>query len=660
MNHTNSQVNITLGAKTYSINYAYNKSTTFYDLLEYFAYLYPELNLCQCYEFYILQKRNKYNLISASKISEREDYLNNLSLIKTRKDCIHKKENYFLLSKTNLISIFKIKNDDLKNIIQELNNKHSKAEKEHSQKIAELNSQIKELEYDNELLLTSVNGVPSKTEFLKQMGFNNINKLKECPNLIEINKQNGQIEVKNQKNDNVNSIDFYDVIVHIDSIKDINKGWKIEMNERGKRNYTNYKGEKLLKIGVIGNANKGKSFLLSRISKMTNIPSGTSIKTEGLSIKYPELEIHKDRRIALLDSAGLETPVLVNKGAAEDEKNNNELFKEKCREKLITELFLQNYIVNISDILIVVVDSLSFSEQKLLMKIKKEMKRAKRTLPLYIIHNLKTFTAVNQVEDYINNTLLKSATFTLAELIPIHTDLKSLTGIGFFEVNKDKNEPDIFHLIYANENSEAGKYYNQYTLNYIEHIYQGLTNYKPLDIIESIKDRFVDLYEEIIEKNENNEKITKKSFNASNTDFIKLNNKKEIVLKQCLIDEVGFSNLKPNGFEPKYNLYNIDNKIIIKVECPGNGSIRAEMEPIGEYYMIRLSGEKYEDEDSAKFVDNNISYNKREFGKFKFEIPLNSHKYKLSYEKPSIRKEKGMFILEYKLFQEIIFEEFKD
>ena len=54
------------------------------------------------------------------------------TILITRKDCIHKKENYFLLSKTNLLEIFKIKNDDLKNIIQELNNKHSKAEKEHS------------------------------------------------------------------------------------------------------------------------------------------------------------------------------------------------------------------------------------------------------------------------------------------------------------------------------------------------------------------------------------------------------------------------------------------------------------------------------------------------------------------------------------------------
>ena len=141
------------------------------------------------------------------------------------------------------------------------------------------------------------------------------------------------------------------------------------------------------------------------------LPSGMSIKTEGLSIKYPDLTGgFNNRKIALLDSAGLETPVLVD-----DIKDNekNEIFKEKSREKLITELFLQNYIVNNSDILIVVVDSLSFSEQKLLLKVKKEMERAKRKIPLYIIHNLKTFITIKQVEDYIQNTLLKSATFKL-------------------------------------------------------------------------------------------------------------------------------------------------------------------------------------------------------------------------------------------------------
>ena len=86
---------------------------------------------------------------------------------------------------------------------------------------------------------------------------------------------------------NPNFIDFYDVIVHIDSIKDINKGWKIEMNQKGKQNYQNHKSEKVIKIGVIGNANTGKSFILSKLSKR-ELPFGMSIKTEGLSIKYPD------------------------------------------------------------------------------------------------------------------------------------------------------------------------------------------------------------------------------------------------------------------------------------------------------------------------------------------------------------------------------------
>ena len=108
-----------------------------------------------------------------------------------------------------------------------------------------------------------------------------------------------------------------------------------------------------------------------------DLPSGYCIKTEGLSIKYPDLETHKHRKIALLDTAGLETPVLVEIQENEKDVNNKRnqkkniekndeekknLFKEKCREKLITELFLQNYIIHNSDILIVIVDCLSFSK----------------------------------------------------------------------------------------------------------------------------------------------------------------------------------------------------------------------------------------------------------------------------------------------------------
>ena len=288
------------------------------------------------------------------------------------------------------------------------------------------------------------------------------------------------------------------------------------------------------------------------------------IKTERLSIKYSDFKIFSNGTIVLLESAGLETPVLVSD--LESEKDNNELFREKSREKLITELFLQNYIINNSDILIVVVDSLSFFEQKLLMKVKKEMEKSKKYLPLYIIHNLKAYTSKKQVQEYISETLLKSANFNLKT--PLHS-----SGLHFYEVLNEKEKDkfqNIFHLIYTNEYSEEGKIYNQYTLVFIDHTYQNITNLEAFDVIETIKERYINISKDILEKSENEQPITKNSFDDSNPKIIKLKDEKEVTLKKCLIDELGFSNFKANGFEPNYNIYNKDNKIIVRVEIPGN------------------------------------------------------------------------------------------
>ena len=117
----------------------------------------------------------------------------------------------------------------------------------------------------------------------------------------------------------VDSTKFYDIIIDINSIKGINKGWIIKKSERNIEEYEKFKENKIVRVGVICNSNKGKCFILSKISKI-DLPSGTSIRTEGLSIKYPDLETYTNRRIALLDSAGLETPVLKDDKSEEFEK----------------------------------------------------------------------------------------------------------------------------------------------------------------------------------------------------------------------------------------------------------------------------------------------------------------------------------------------------
>ena len=249
--------------------------------------------------------------------------------------------------------------------------------------------EIDKLKKDKEILKMAVNN----PEILNNLGKLGVEgpKIKPKDNIIQIDQKTNQIKGDILKYEKVDPNNFYDIIVDIKSIKDINKGWEIKMIKEGEENYNKYKNEETLKIGVIGNMNKGKSFLLSKLSKM-NLPSGTSIRTEGLSVKYPEIENgFQNRRIALLDSAGLETPVLKDvdfeqtengkkeNGQSDDvKKKEREYFREKSKEKIITELFLQRYIINNSDILIIVVGILSYSEQKLLNKIKNEKRWSRK------------------------------------------------------------------------------------------------------------------------------------------------------------------------------------------------------------------------------------------------------------------------------------------
>ena len=427
----------------------------------------------------------------------------------------------------------------------------------------------------------------------------------------------------------INAIEFYDVIVCIQSIKDVIKGWNVIFSERFKNYKEIFINDKVLKIGIIGNSNKGKSFILSKLSKI-QLPYGTSIKTEGLSIKYPDLEKYKNRKIALLDSAGLETPVVKtnndnyafnekekkeqNINIEKQERNRSEYFKEKSREKLITELFLQNYIIHNSDILIVVVGLLTYSEQKLLNRIKIELKRAKLNKTLYIIHNLMTYTTIEQVESYINDTLLKSATFELEKHIQIDTKIESQNGVRYFE---KYSKPQIFHLIFANEYSEADRYYNENTLSFLENSYEKITVLEGFNIIKTVKERFKDVSKDIIENLQGEIEFDDYS---DSMNLIRLKNNQEITLKKCFIDELGFSNIRANGFEPNYSYYKTNNQIVIKVEAPGHCYIESTIQFSGEYIFIKISGKKERDEESSKIEDK--IFNGREFGHFSLDIPI--------------------------------------
>ena len=470
--------------------------------------------------------------------------------------------------------------------------------------INEKEREIKNLEELNDELLNNIDR-RNKIQKDKEMEFitNDINSIVKF----------------NQYNDNINFEDFYDIIININSIKQVNQGWDIKMNERGKLRFEEYKNKQALVIGMIGNSNKGKSFLLSKISKI-DLPNGTNIRTEGLSIKYPDLKKYKNRKIVLLDSEGLESPFLFQYYEKRNEVTDEKL-KEKAKDKLVTEYFLQNFIMDSSDIIIAVVGLLTFQEQKFLNKIKSQISKLNYKKTLFVIHNLMTLTTVDQVKNYINNTLMNSATFDLEKTTKITTKISNGEKVEYFFEKKSKIR--IIHLIFANEGSEAGKFYNNFALEFIENSFQEITDIKSFDVIENFKERFIGL-SKILMENNINQIISKKDFinyaQIIKERKIRLEKKRDIILKRYYIDELGFSDLRSNGFIPCYNYFLKDDKLILRLETPGNVNISVEY-IIGEKCnIIQIKGEKKKDKEPFDLKDN--TYNDREFGEFSIDIPI--------------------------------------
>ena len=151
------------------------------------------------------------------------------------------------------------------------------------------------------------------------------------------NSKNNNFEIdknlnKNEFNDK-DLFNYYDIIFDIDSLDNLKKnGWQLESKDEGYKKYMDKKDKKNTVVSVIGNKNKGKSFILAKLSNI-KIPDGFNITTKGLSVIYPEYE---DHNVIFLDTAGFEIPLCENDEIFKFETKNenylklNEEEKKKC------------------------------------------------------------------------------------------------------------------------------------------------------------------------------------------------------------------------------------------------------------------------------------------------------------------------------------------
>ena len=91
------------------------------------------------------------------------------------------------------------------------------------------------------------------------------------------------------------------------------------------------------------------------------------------------------------------------------------------------------------------------------------------------------------MESYINDTLNKSATFKLRRGENNTSNRTKVKNGVYFTEENNMNDFSVFHLLFAADGSEAGNYYNDYTIDFIEEKYNNDLKKKKFDVIEEVK-----------------------------------------------------------------------------------------------------------------------------------------------------------------------------
>ena len=105
------KINISVNNEVYTFYYSCNQAATFSDLLEYFSYLCPNLNICKCYQFYSAQDNKNIDqsciyISHQTKIENFKKFLGDILLKKNQNKCDHNKLNFLLSSKKVIIPYF--------------------------------------------------------------------------------------------------------------------------------------------------------------------------------------------------------------------------------------------------------------------------------------------------------------------------------------------------------------------------------------------------------------------------------------------------------------------------------------------------------------------------------------------------------------------------
>lgn len=383
------------------------------------------------------------------------------------------------------------------------------------------------------------------------------------------------------------------------------EGWKVNLGNPEK--VKELMKTKIMTVGVLGAYDAGKTHLCNKLGNK-NLRSGHQHRTAGIEVIYPE---EKDVYYGLIDVPGSQEahhindknliaklPRLPSKTKEEEikaedgEKANNtylERYNLLHNDAKLTHSLKEKFIVENVDIVIIVTNKLSESDQEMIYKnlnyFKEWQEQSKKGITthkyLYVVHNFKMLSRIEDVEEQIEKDI--KMCFDVEESpIFVSNRMENCNNVMY------RDQFGVSHLVLATENSEAGKYYNTSTIEFLKSKIRNNDTKSTLNLVESFQ-KFCNIHLPIMVGQEIElvyDEEKKAFINSKKTD-IKIDGLAWTSLGEVILN---------TGFKPKYSILkntldNGDLELIVEVESidcePKDPKAVKDLKPNQSYIMSR-------------------------------------------------------------------------
>ena len=413
----------------------------------------------------------------------------------------------------------------------------------------------------------------------------------------------------------------YDLIFHIESLKASH--WKISLpiTQNPEILTSNF----ISTVGIVGLENNGKTFLLNKICGF-NLPSDSGIHTEGLSMKFSE-----HSTFLCLDSRGAQTPVyyFAPEVMKRFDVNINDDINEEMRtlminDRIITDYFIQDFILEKSQIIMIVAGQMSQNDQKLIERICKDFKAKKK---IVVIHNMQNLTKIEDVQKRVDKDIILS--FKVTELAIPGSDVKM-----YVEKSQGKEQQNILHFVLGAENKESGNYYNKPVFEHLRKIIDTDVERQKHDIIFEMKEYFEENYRRYIKFSQRPKSPIELEFSEKSLSFnITTSDKFEV-------SNPLFNSLGSFVVNPPYEIFKTEREYICLIEIANLilDSLKTSItKKKSEFNLLVLTGER-----KNATVEGEMIAGYRNLGDFTLYFPLGPKGEIVKIDEESIKYKSGV------------------